>query len=319
MSKPRIFSFYGVTTGGSSIMRLFPRWAEYLGLEDVRIEGTDLPIHADAEIYRARVTRLKQDPSELGALVTTHKIDLYRACRDLLDEVDPLAELCGETSCLSKRDGRLRAHAKDPISAGQSLDEIVPHGYWAETAGEVLCLGAGGSAIAIALHLLTRRRAQDRPRRIVVANRSRPRLDALRAILDQLDHDVPVEYVTNEDPRVNDELMAGLADGSLVINATGRGKDTPGSPITDDGVFPRNGVVWELNYRGELNFLHQARAQEQVRGLRVHDGWSYFIYGWTAVIEEVFDLELSRLDLDQLTQIASHLRTASTPATAPSS
>ena len=50
MSKPRIFSFYGVTTGGSSIMRLFPRWAEYLGLEDVRIEGTDLPIHADAEI-----------------------------------------------------------------------------------------------------------------------------------------------------------------------------------------------------------------------------------------------------------------------------
>jgi shikimate 5-dehydrogenase len=319
MNAQRIFSFYGVTTDGSSIMRLFPRWAEYLGLTDVRIEGTDLPIHADDEVYRARVTRLKQDPSELGALVTTHKIDLYRACRELFDEIDPLAELCGETSCLSKRDGRLRAHAKDPISAGQSLDEMVPEGYWGETAAEVLCLGAGGSAIAIALHLLTRRRPQDRPRRIVVANRSRPRLDALRAILDRLDHDVRVEYVTNEDPSVNDELMASLADGSLVINATGRGKDTPGSPITDDGVFPRNGVVWELNYRGELDFLHQARAQEGARGLRVHDGWTYFIYGWSSVIEEVFDLELSRPDLDQLTRIANGLRAATTPAGAHSS
>ena len=77
----RIFSFYGVTTGGSLIMRIFPRWAEHLGLEDVRIEGTDLPIHADPAVYRARVERLKADDAEVGALVTTHKIDLFAACR----------------------------------------------------------------------------------------------------------------------------------------------------------------------------------------------------------------------------------------------
>jgi shikimate 5-dehydrogenase len=313
MSAQRTFSFYGVTTGGSMIMRLFPRWAEYLELGDVRIDGTDLPIHADAEVYRARIAQLKDDPSELGALVTTHKIDLYQACRDQFDEEDPLAQLCGETSCLSKRDGRLVAHAKDPISAGKTLDDMLAQGYWRESGGELLCLGAGGSAIAIALHLLTTRPPEDRPRRIVVANRSQPRLDALRAILEQLEHDVPVEYHRNADASVNDELMNGLAPGSLVINATGMGKDTPGSPISDNGVFPRNGIAWELNYRGELDFLQQARAQEAQRDLTVHDGWTYFIYGWTAVIEEVFDLALTRAQLDGLTEIADELRATTTP------
>jgi len=312
MTDEKFFSFYGVTTGGSSIMRIFPRWAEHLGLETTRIEGTDLPIHADAEVYRERVERLKSDPAELGALVTTHKIDLYRACRDLFDYVDPLAELCGETSCLSKRDGKLRAHAKDPISAGKSLDEFLPPGYWERGGGEVLCLGAGGSAIAIALHLLRSRPPADRPRRIVIVNRSQPRLDALREVVEQVDADVPFEYVRNEDPAGNDEIMEGLSPGSLVINATGRGKDTPGSPITDRGRFPREAIAWELNYRGELDFLQQARAQEGERGLRVHEGWRYFIYGWTAVIEEVFDLSFDDSVIDQLTVIAEEVRNTTT-------
>jgi shikimate 5-dehydrogenase len=308
----QVLSFYGVTTRGSLIMRIFPRWAEHLRLGDVRIEGTDLPIHADPEIYRERVKRLKADDLERGALVTTHKIDLYQACRDLFDYVDPHAELCGETSCLSKRDGQLRAHAKDPISAGQSLDDMLAPGYWERTGADVLCLGAGGSAIAITLHLLTRGRPEDRPRRIVVVNRSQPRLDALRAILDRVDRDVPVEYVRNADPRVNDELMSTLAPGSLVINATGMGKDTPGSPITDDARFPDQAVVWELNYRGELDFLDQARAQEQDRRLQIHDGWPYFIYGWTAVIEEVFDIRFTPSDIADLTEIANEVRTTPT-------
>lgn len=304
-----VFSFYGVTTGGSSIMRLFPLWAAHLGL-DARIEGTDLPIHADPAVYRARVEQLKSDPEELGALVTTHKIDLYQACRDLFDEIDDLALLCGETSCLSKRDGRLRAHAKDPISAGLTLDEMLPAGYFSRTGAEVLCLGAGGSAIAIALHLLKRRGGEDRPARFVVVDPIRSRLDGLRAIVDQLDHQVSFEYVANEAPEVNDGLMARLADGSVVINATGRGKDTPGSPISDDGRFPRDGIAWELNYRGELDFLQQAQAQAEARGLTVHDGWRYFIYGWTSVIEEVFDLRLERADLEALSEIANDFRAA---------
>ena len=76
-----------------------------------------------------------------------------------------------------------------------------------------------------------------------------------------LDPDIEFEYHCNVFPDVNDTLMGQLPPASLVINATGMGKDLPGSPITDGGLFPIGGVAWELNYRGELQFLRQALAQ----------------------------------------------------------
>src|SRR5690606_18077371 len=83
------FVFIGVTTGQSAIMQVFPAWAEYLRLQNVRLEGCDIPIGAPPERYRDVVQRMKADPAYLGALVTTHKIDLYNACRDLFDYIDP--------------------------------------------------------------------------------------------------------------------------------------------------------------------------------------------------------------------------------------
>jgi len=298
------FSFIGVTTGKSAIMRVFPEWARYLGLKHVRIVGYDLPIHAPAETYRSLVERLKRDPVELGGLVTTHKIDLFHACRDLFDYIDPFAELCHEVSCLSKDDGSFCVHAKDPISAGKSLDLILDDGYWGRTGGHCLCLGAGGSAIAITLHLMTREADEDRPQRIVVVNRSEPRLRAMAKVHRQMGTPVSVEYVCSADPVANDELVSLLPAGSLVINATGRGKDSPGSPITDAAVFPEGGIAWELNYRGELDFLHQAWRQVEPRGLAVHDGWEYFVFGWTAVLDEVFKLSLTDGQLRELSTIA---------------
>ena len=59
---------------------------------------------------------IKHDPLSLGALVTTHKIDLLAACRDMFDELDLYARFMGEISSISKRDSKLIGHAKDPIS-----------------------------------------------------------------------------------------------------------------------------------------------------------------------------------------------------------
>ncbi len=304
----RRFSFIGVTTGRSAIMRVFPAWAEHLGLGSVVMRGYDLPIHAEPTRYRAVVAALKDNPLDLGGLVTTHKIDLFEACRDLFDYVDPYAELCGEVSSLLKRDGLFRAHAKDPVSSGRAFDDFAEQGYWSETGADALLFGAGGSNLAITIHLITAREPSDRPRRIVVVNRSPGRLEAMRAVHARLDSGVEVEYVHNADPLENDRLMAALPPGSLVVNGTGMGKDSPGSPITDDGLFPEHGLVWELNYRGDLDFLHQARRQEQSRGLVVEDGWRYFIHGWTSVIEEVFDIEIAPDVLDRLSEIASGYR-----------
>jgi shikimate dehydrogenase len=240
--------------------------------------------------------------------VTTHKIDLYAACRDLFDFVDPYAELCGEVSCLSKLDGRFRAHAKDPISSGRALDEFVPEGHWAETRGDALLFGAGGSNLAITLHLMTGRPQEDRPQRIVVVNRSSERLASMQAVHERLDSAVQVEYLENSDPRRNDHLLAALPAGSLAVNGTGMGKDIPGSPITDAATFPEDGRVWELNYRGDMGFLRQAQRQEKGRELTVEDGWRYFVHGWTAAIEEVFHREITRANLEELAALALPLR-----------
>ena len=301
------FYFIGVTTGRSSIMRVFPRWADYLGLGDVEIRGIDLKLHDDPAAYRDVVRFIKHDPLSLGALVTTHKLDLYAAAQDLFDEIDPHARLMAETSCLSKRDGRLVCHAKDPVSSGLALDGFLPPQHFARTGAEVFSMGAGGSTIALTWHLMQPSRGADRPSRIVVSNRSAARLDHIRAIHQALGSSIPVEYVLAPEAHDNDHVLAGLKPGSLVINATGLGKDAPGSPLTGDARFPERGIVWELNYRGELVFLDQARAQEGPRQLQVEDGWTYFIHGWTQVIAEVFhiDIPISGPRFEEISRIAA--------------
>ena len=293
--------FIGVTTGKSSIMRLFPVWGKILGLKGARLVGVDCPLHADRQVYRQAVAQIKYDPLSMGALVTTHKLDLLEAARDMFDELDTYAVLCKEVSNIAKPGGKLTGFAKDPITSGRALQEMLESGYWGRTGAHVLCLGAGGTTSAIVACFLTRPDPADRPARIVAVNRSQRGLDNLRSVVEQLGSEVEIEYVLNENPLRNDAIMESLPPGSLVVNATGMGKDRPGSPITGQGRFPEGGIAWELNYRGELDFLRQARSQERERELRVYDGWRYFVYAWAEHVAEVFHVELtpevfSRLD-----------------------
>lgn len=301
--------FVGVTTSRSSITRLFPRWARVLGLGDASLVGRDLPLGADPALYRGAVEQIREDPLSVGALVTAHKINLLSAARDLFDELDPYAELTDEVSCISKRDGLVVGHAKDPITAGRSLRAVLGDGHFGRTGGEVMCVGAGGSGTAISAYLMTRPDPADRPSRILVVGRTRDSLDTLRAVHRRIaDATVEVRYVENADPAANDRLMGELPPGSVVVNATGMGKDLPGSPVTDEGLFPEGGVAWELNYRGELDFLHQARRQQRDRDLTVEDGWLYFLHGWSEVVAEVFHLELNPEIFERLASEAEAVR-----------
>ncbi len=306
--KQPTFYFIGVTTGSSSINKVFPLWMKELDRPEIVLEGVDCKIHDEAEVYRQAVAQIKYDPNSLGALVTTHKIDLYNAAKDMFDYFDPYSEVTGELSSISKRDKNLEGHAKDPITAGLSLDHIIDSGYFAQTGGDVLCLGAGGSAVATLLHLINKPDKRDRPNRFICINRSQPRLDHMRAMVETLDTDIKVDYIQNNNPRVNDAHIGQLPQHSIVINATGMGKDHPGSPITDDCLFPLNGISWEFNYRGELDYLHQSLRQTESRNLRVEDGWVYFIHGWTAVIFQVLHLEMTSELFDRLDKAASTVR-----------
>ncbi len=302
------FYFIGVTTGRSSIMRIFPDWTRELGFPDVVIEGVDLKLHDDPARYRQAVAQIKYDPLSLGALVTTHKIDLYSAARDLFDEVDSYARIGEEVSAIARDGGRLLGSAVDPKTSGAALDEILGAGYFGRTGGAALCFGSGGAATAIALHFSTRHQAGDYPARLIVTDIDQGRLDKLRAMIDQLDTPMRLETVLNADPAANDALMAALPPSSLVINATGMGKDRPGSPITDSGQFPQKGIAWELNYRGELDFIHQAQAQQAARNLTVADGWRYFLYGWTQVISYVYHMPIEGALFERLAEIAGRMR-----------
>ncbi len=299
--------FVGVTTGSSSIMKVFPKWSDILGL-GAQIRGYDAPLHAPAEYYQHIVSHIKADPLAMGALVTTHKIDLLAATRDQFEYLDPYAKLCDEISCISKKDGRLEGHAKDPISSGLAWQAFVPQGCWGKTNGHVLCLGAGGAAIAISVCLAERPERTDRPRKFIAVDVNQSRLDSLKAIVSKLNTDIEFEFVCNQDARENDALLAGRPSGSVVINATGMGKDRPGSPISDQALFPQDGIVWELNYRGELDFLHQARRQAQARHLHVEGGWVYFLHGWSQVIKQVFHLDLTPTLFDALDKAAAPIR-----------
>lgn len=306
----RTMYFIGVTTGQSSIMKVFPKWAEHFGLDAV-IKGMDFEPHSDPTLYRDAVEFIKNDELSLGALVTTHKLDLVKASKDLFDGFGEYASLLGEASSISKRGPELWAHAKDPITSGLSLEAIVDERYWAGSGADIYLIGAGGSSLALTLYLINKAKAGgDAPRRIVVSNRSETRLKEMEEIHRRIGTNIAFEYHHCPQAEQNDKLVATLSPGSVIANATGLGKDRPGSPLTDDVEFPERAIVWDFNYRGNLIFLNQARAQQETRAVRIEDGWVYFIHGWTRVIAEVFHIDIPTHgpEFDVLSTLAASTR-----------
>ncbi|KQQ67555.1 shikimate dehydrogenase [Microbacterium sp. Leaf320] len=298
--------FVGVSTGSSSIMKVFPKWAEVLGLPTENLIGHDLPMDATPAQYVAMVEQIRDDPNHRGALVTTHKMNVFAAASDRFDELDPFAVSCSEISSISKRGDRLIGRAKDPLTVDLALNDFLPTDHFARTGGQVVILGAGGSGTALSWALAER---ADAPAKITVTARDDDKLDHLREVHRQ--HGTPeglITYARTDTVQDAAAIVAAAPAGSLIVNATGLGKDRPGSPLPDDVVFPEGAWVWEFNYRGSLEFLHQARAQEAARGLHVVDGWRYFIHGWSQVVADVFEIDLTPEIVEQLAEAAESVR-----------
>lgn len=298
--------FVGVTTASSSIMKVFPLWADILDLPTRTLVGHDLPMDADPAQYRAMVEQIRDDPHHRGALVTTHKMNVFAAASDLFDELDPFAVSCSEISSISKRGRTLSGRAKDPITVDLALNDFLPTDHFTRTGAAVVILGAGGSGTALSWALAER---PDAPSRITVTARTQDKLDHLREVHRQHGtREGLIEYIVTTTPEEADALVAAAPAGSVIANATGLGKDRPGSPLTDAVVFPDGAYAWEFNYRGSLEFLHQAEAQATVRDLHVVDGWRYFIHGWSQVVADVFELDLTPETVERLAEAAESVR-----------
>ena len=282
--------FIGVTTGESSIHRIFPRWTELAGIEGAVLVGVDLPPGAQPEGYRAAVSRIRDDPEAMGALVTTHKVPIYAYARDLFTDFDADAELLGEVSCIVQRGGRLTGLAIDPLTAGLALRAISGE---TKFRGHALIMGAGGAGLALACHLYR----EHQPAEVFLTDISPARLAQVR-------DRTPARCVLVSGPDSHDRLFEELPPGSLIVNATGLGKDRPGSPITAAARFPPGAAAWDFNYRGELLFLEYARAQQ----VRTADGWEYFLHGWSQIMARVLGFDLTPELFAAMKETAATLR-----------
>jgi shikimate 5-dehydrogenase len=186
------------------------------------------------------------------------------------------------------------------------MDAFIPPGHFAKTSAALFAMGAGGSSIALTWHMMKRERGEDRPSRIIVSDRDPSRLNEIRRIHQEIGSGIRTDYVSAARAEDNESVLRDLPTGSVIINATGLGKDKPGSPLTDAVRFPEKAIVWDLNYRGDLVFLDQAKAQQAARNLQIENGWTYFIHGWTQVIAEVFDVRIptSGPRFDEISEIA---------------
>ena len=300
------FWFIGVTTGQSMIMRLFPIWAEVLGIQGTRMYGVDLPPGVEGQKIRETVQELRANSDDLGALVTTHKLALWEEASDLFAKVDEHATRLQEISCISKdKYGKLIGHAKDPITSGKAMESIMGKNHWqAHPKAEAMVLGCGGAGTAIIEQLLYGEEGNV-PQKITGLEHNRGRLKKVRNDFSN------IKKLILEESEYSGETAAGimsrLPPNSLIVNATGMGKDLPGSPVPKSIDFPEQAIVWELNYRGSLEFYWHAQEQEASRKLRIHDGWDYFLLGWSSVMEEVFHFELTELLMDQLKKTAKPL------------
>jgi shikimate dehydrogenase len=293
--------FVGVDPGGSSALAAVPRWSRLLGVP-LAIRAVDVPLGAPREAYVQVFDELAQAPAAAGAVITAHKVAMYAAVADRCRSVTPDARRLRECNVLARRPAGVAAYATDVRSIGAAVDRIWPPGPAAGgegsaerpdragDGGRVLCLGAGGSAAALCLHLLRRARP---PRRIDVCERQPERAAALGELFgaDAIPDGVDLRIHSGADRW--DRAVAALPPGSLVVNATGLGKTSPASPLSPGAVLPPRSTVWDLNYRGPLPFLAQARAQARSpeRGLAVHDGSHLFALGWLAALSALLGID----------------------------
>ena len=268
--------FVGVTTGQSSIHKLFPFIAGAAGVAGAELAGIDIPPNGAPERYVAAMRQIRDDDACQGALVTTHKVHLVQHAREWFDEFDADARLLGEVSCIVKRGARITGMALDPVSSLLAYQDL------GSPSGDVLIFGAGGAGTALAVAL----RRQDPLRRIVLTDPSLERLAHVKELADAEVHS----------SAGNNEILSRMPAGSFLVNATGMGKDVPGSPVSGSARWPAQAIAWDFNYRGDLAFLQYAAAA----GASIHNGADYFLHGWTRIMARVYDFPVTPALMQQV-------------------
>ena len=226
----------GVSTAGSSIMTLSRAGPSTWGLP-TRGSRPRPALAAPAPDYRALMSAIKDDPAHRGALVTTHKLAVFAAAATASTTRRPGDAVRGHlgdlqawtTDCSARRPtrspwaGRWASSCRRAGSRGPAARRSA----WGSG-------GRGGAQHALGLR-------DDPPERIIFTALDRGPAGPLRRRLHERTGIARRRFRYHVTPRPADvaALVAALPPSRLVVNATGLGKDRPGSPVGDDAKLPR--------------------------------------------------------------------------------
>ena len=283
--------FLGVTTAQSAVHHIFDSWTSCLGVA-LRLRGEDVPLGAPPGRYRELVRAWRADADLQGVLVTSHKAALFDAGADLFDEIAADAARLREIGLVFRRGDRLVGDAGDAESNLQVARRLLGDSRsWRDGARGAVILGAGGAGVALASTLAYS--PELGCQRIVIADVDITRVEAVRRLTSEWAAAVPISIELVHD--VADGVVESAGKGGVIVNATGLGKDRPGSPVSLQVQFPRESIVWDFNYRFAPQqpalFLETAADQAVDRGLTIEDGWNYFVWGWLVVMSRVVGVQ----------------------------
>ncbi|MGC5017853.1 hypothetical protein [Micromonospora sp. DT47] len=308
-----LYLFVGISTAGSSIHTAFPLWAPTFAPGAV-LRGVDLPATTDPAEFRRLAIAMRDNPLVRGAVVTSHKLRMYDAITELIDHADPLSAITHELNALDTRDG-IHAFARDPQSLDILLGAMTPE--WIGPDRSMICIGSGGAATALMLAMgldipatiasghATPRTTQGRRGSLTILGIERQALAAMRVVRQRagiLDADVTTAIAAT--PDVTGTYTRRADPGTVIVNATGLGKTSPGSPLERPADLPPGVLAWDFNYRGTLTFLQQA----QEAGTATMNGWDYFLAGWTAALAAITSTEATTHLFDQIRRLSTGLR-----------
>jgi shikimate dehydrogenase len=216
------------------------------------------------------VASIRSGP-RIGANVTIpHK----QAVRAFLDRIDPFADRIGAVNTIVREGGELAGYNTDAPGFLRSLREA---GGCDPRGAEVLLLGAGGSARAVAYALLDAGAA-----RITIANRTRDRAAELAARLDEGGRVRVVEWG-------GPDRSQAARSADLIVNSTSlgmaHGPAPEESPLPAEDI-PPGAVVYDLVYVPAQTPLLRLAAD---RGARPVEGLPMLIHQGAIAFERWFD------------------------------
>jgi shikimate dehydrogenase len=246
MSHPRA-CIMGHPVAHSRSPMLHGYWLRTLGL-DGSYELADVA----PEKFDAFFRSLKGNGFVGGNITIPHKEAAYR----LVDRRERAADAIGAVNTVWYEGDTLIGGNTDWLGIVGSLDDI--HPGWDKSPGQVVVLGAGGSARASVFAFT------ERGFSVAIVNRTRERAEKLAAAFGSR----AAAHDFNELPKL-------LADADVLINNTSLGMNGKPPLEIDLGPLKKSAIVYDVVYVPlETELLKAARA----RGHRTVDGLSMLLY-----------------------------------------